>query len=1363
MLLGALGVAVATAVSRRRVAAELQRRNRALLVSEERHRLLLEQASDAILVADADTGLIIEVNRCACQLLGWEEKELIGRRHTTLHPETQRERIGSRFAAGLAPGEIIEYEGALVHRSGERVPVHVRASIVTAGAKRYLQAIIRDQRPRLQAEQAVRRSEAKIRGLYEHAPVAILEADFTRIGDWIEHLRREGVNDLVAHLGGRPAALEPIFSHIQITRANPAALRASGAPDFETFVARVGPAVVMNRDLRAFRLILEAIWQGRNEVVCDIRFARVDGTRGFGVLHWTAPRIDGRVDLEHSILVISDVSELRATEARLREVEDRWQLAVRALNVGIFEKNYVSGDIYLSDRWKEMIGFSPEELPDSSDEWQARIHPSDRERVIADLQSHLRGDNELYRVEYRILCRDGSYKWISSCGRAIFDADGHPLRLIGAHTDISERKASEQAIRDSEARYRRLFEDNPNPMWVYDAETLFFLAVNQAALRHYGYTEEEFLKLTIFDIRPEEEREKLRHHLDRWRTSHATGLVWRHSRKDGSEMLMRVRSHPHDFAGRRAVLSLAEDVTERHEAEQRLRQSEQRYRDLFENAAEGVYQSTRDGEFRAVNPALARMLGFSGPKHLLDHLRSATGLYVDPRRREAFFELLGTRDALTGFDSEVHCADGSSKWISENVRAIRNVRGEIVLLEGFVSDITERRRAEAAIRASEERYRVLFEHSPVAILEYDYRSVGDWMVRLRKEGVTHLSEYMDRHPEKLAAALLNVAVVGVNEEAVRLVRARSKQELLENLTGILTPDALSMRRQAFLAVWDGREEIEGEITLNALDGTVRRTYYRWWLPRLDGRESLEWTQVVLLDLTAVRSAEAELAAERERLRVTLRAMAEGLMTTDTHGVVQFMNEAAERITGWAAGSAIGRSVEDVCILRHEKTRAEVTLPVLRAISEHRVIDFPLQTTLASRLGGLCLVDGRCAPMHDLAGRAIGAVVVFRDVTERARLEAELLRSSKLEAVGILAGGIAHDFNNILTVVMGNVTLAMLDSVVMEAAGRWLGEAERGVMRARDLTQQLLTFAKGGEPVRKAVQLPEIVREAAEFALHGSKVRCEFSQTEDLWAADVDKGQIGQVVQNLVINAVQAMPEGGVVRIGLQNERVQAESTRPLALGDYLYLRFGDTGTGIRAEHLARIFDPYFTTKQSGSGLGLATVYSIVRKHQGHVEVESELGRGTTFHIWLPAAPHSRIEPTERVEEITTLSGRVLFMDDEETIRTLALSLLSRLGVEVTAVADGAAAVQEYVQARDAGAPFRLVIMDLTVPGGMGGREAMQELLRIDPHVRAIVSSGYSSDPVLSNYRAHGFRGMVPKPYRFSDLARTIRTVMEERL
>lgn len=376
----------------------------------------------------------------------------------------------------------------------------------------------------------------------------------------------------------------------------------------------------------------------------------------------------------------------------------------------------------------------------------------------------------------------------------------------------------------------------------------------------------------------------------------------------------------------------------------------------------------------------------------------------------------------------------------------------------------------------------------------------------------------------------------------------------------------------------------------------------------------------------------------------------------------------------------------------------------------------------------------------------------------ARLEAALSRASKLESLGLLAGGIAHDFNNLLTVVIGNLSLARLAGNLDPDTQHCLSESERAATRAKDLTQQLLTFAKGGEPIRKSTDLTEVVREATQFALHGAKVRCEFEIAPDLWPADVDPGQIGQVVNNLIINATQAMPGGGLVRIEMSNEVIQ-ESRQGLGSGRYLKTRFIDNGSGISPENLPRIFEPYFTTKQQGSGLGLATVYSIIKRHRGHVEVTSEIGVGTTFCVWLPAATEAPDLTAPKRDQAPAKTGRVLFMDDEEAIRMVAAAVLKRQGLEVTAVGDGAAVVREFQAARAAGRPFDLVILDLTVPGGMGGAEAMEKLRQLDPQVRAIVASGYSSDPVMANYQAHGFRGRVPKPYQASDLMSAVDAVL----
>jgi PAS domain S-box-containing protein len=815
--------------------------------------------------------------------------------------------------------------------------------------------------------------------------------------------------------------------------------------------------------------------------------------------------------------------------------------------------------------------------------------------------------------------------------------------------------------------------------------------------------------------------------------------------------------------GRWLVYGLVIDISALKEAEQVIRASETRYRDLFEGAVEGVFQSTPEGRFVSVNSSLARMFGCATPAEFLAWTENgAKSLYVVAGRREEFFFELGARDSVTDFQSEVRCRDASVKWISENVRAVRDADGRLLHVQGFITDVTERRRALMVIQESESRYRALFENIPVAILELDLRGLGRVLQRWHAAGVRDLTVHLASHPGEFSPLAASVRVAAVNETAVRLTHAESKTHLQSEIAGLFTTQGLGVLQRWLESIWQGHNDGEAEAELGDFVGGSHHTYLRWWMPRQAEWLQLEHAVVALVDLTELKSAEAALAAEKERLTVTLRAMAEGVITTDTRGSVLFMNRAAEELTQCVAAEAVGRPLAEICVLAGPRSDEAFVLPLARVLEERVLVDLPSQTRLTGRNGATYLVEGCCAPVHDAAGEIIGTVLVIRDVTVRQRFEQELERASRLESIGILAGGIAHDFNNILTAIMGNITLALLDAGGLATVERYLQEAERATLRARDLTQQLLTFAKGGDPVRAAVLLPEIIREVAEFALHGSRVKCEFNLPTGLWPADADRGQLGQVVQNLVINAVQAMPEGGSIRIGASNETVALDSQQPLRPGDYVHISVADMGTGIKAEHLARIFDPYFTTKQHGSGLGLTTVYSIIRKHQGHIEARSELGHGTTFHFWLPALREKEPGQVEdRDETVTPMKGRVLFMDDEESIIAMADLLLQRLGFEVELARDGAEAVRKFSEARAAGRPFDVVVMDLTVPGGVGGREAIDQLRRIDPNVRAIVSSGYSSDPVLANHRAYGFCGMVAKPYRVDDVARVLRTVLRE--
>jgi signal transduction histidine kinase/CheY-like chemotaxis protein len=382
----------------------------------------------------------------------------------------------------------------------------------------------------------------------------------------------------------------------------------------------------------------------------------------------------------------------------------------------------------------------------------------------------------------------------------------------------------------------------------------------------------------------------------------------------------------------------------------------------------------------------------------------------------------------------------------------------------------------------------------------------------------------------------------------------------------------------------------------------------------------------------------------------------------------------------------------------------------------------------------------------------------QEIAERERMEAELSRVQKLESLGLLAGGIAHDFNNLLGAIMGNISLAMLDVDPGNSAYQQLTKAERASFRAQELTRQLLTFSRGGAPVKRRITLPGIITESVGFSLRGSRVSHDLSIAADLWPVEADEGQMMQVFNNLLINADQAMPAGGSIRITAGNVELGPGEVPSLAAGRYVTITVRDEGTGIPRDHLDRIFDPYFTTKQKGSGLGLAATYSIIRKHDGHITVTSELGKGSVFRIYLPAS-EGEVAPPPRQEKFMRGSGTVLIMDDDEDMRKTTGDMLMRMGYTVDYAEEGNAAIAKYREARAAGSSFAAVIMDLTVPGGMGGKEAIGKLLEIDPAVRAIVSSGYSDDPVMADFRAYGFRGVAIKPYRIRELSEVVASVI----
>ncbi len=521
---------------------------------------------------------------------------------------------------------------------------------------------------------------------------------------------------------------------------------------------------------------------------------------------------------------------------------------------------------------------------------------------------------------------------------------------------------------------------------------------------------------------------------------------------------------------------------------------------------------------------------------------------------------------------------------------------------------------------------------------------------------------------------------------------------------------------------------------------------------------------------ALRAANIQLQEDIEQQQLTDKALREseakyrGLIESASDAIFVIDYENGKIIDVNRKGlELLGRTTDEIIGMHysqlHPQDEADKYVWLFRKFASH--------LTLPDIAYHVLHKDGDRIPVEistsimDLEGRKI-IQGIFRDIRERLKIEEEMQKAERLESVGVMAGGLAHDFNNLLTSILGNISLAKAFAGPDNKVFARLTESEKAIMRAKDLTQQLLTFAKGVNPITKTVDLSSVLVESAGLVLGGANLQCEFSIPENLWPVEADLGQINQVIHNLVLNAFQGMPEGGVCRLEAENILVREGDSIPLPDGRYVKISVHDNGSGISPEHLKKIFDPFFTTKKSGTGLGLPTAYSIIKKHGGLLQVDSEVGRGSVFHIFLPFSGKTLFAATPEKTRSRPVTGRnrVLLMDDDETVRQMAAELLPHLGYEVETAKEGKEVLELYKKGLEQDQKFAAVIVDLTIPDGMGGKDTMVELKKLDPDVIAIVSSGYDTDPILANFAAYGFAAVLPKPYTAEKLDATLAGVLQ---
>ena len=672
---------------------------------------------------------------------------------------------------------------------------------------------------------------------------------------------------------------------------------------------------------------------------------------------------------------------------------------------------------------------------------------------------------------------------------------------------------------------------------------------------------------------------------------------------------------------------------------------------------------------------------------------------------------------------------GEIRVVHEKCEHIKDVSDQIVCSVGMVQDITERKRAEEALRDSNEKLNALIRSSPLAIIALDPEgNVTLWNPAAEKMFGWEEKEVMGRF------------LPFVPEEKMSEHRALRKRVL---------------SGEGFYDVEACRQKKDGSDIYIAISTA----------PMKDATGRINGIMSVSVDITERKLAEEEL---EKSYNIINRSPAVAFLWKNEEGwPVEFVSDNVQEVFGYTVEEFKSGKIAYAEIV-HPDDLERVSGEVATYSEEKDREEFThIPYRIVTKDGKEKWLDDRTYMQRDEKGMVTHYQGIVLDITERRSLEAHLQHAQKLESIGILAGGIAHDFNNLLSVIMGNIELAKDDMKPEVGISEFLAGAEKASFQAQELTKQLITFSKGGAPVKKIDSIGELVKETTNFSILGANVKCEFSIPHDLWLVDFDEGQMKHAINNIIVNAVEFMTDSGTIDVKAENFNVTTEQGLPITAGKYIKISIRDQGVGIPAEHLSMVFDPYFSTKemgiQKGMGLGLTTTYSIINRHDGHITIESERGVGTTFALYLPVYEKDvrELKPVEilKPEKPAIRTGRILVMDDEEMIRNLSRQVLSRLGYEPELVKDGAEAIELYRKAMETGEPFDAVILDLTVKGGMGGKDAVKALLELDPQVKAIVSSGYSNDPVMTNYRAYGFIGALPKPYSKKDLSDMLNQVL----
>ena len=899
--------------------------------------------------------------------------------------------------------------------------------------------------------------------------------------------------------------------------------------------------------------------------------------------------------------------------------------------------------------------------------------------------------------------------------------------------EMEERNKCDQVLRESEEKYRFLAENMVDLVWTLDPNfrTTY---VSPSVEKVLGFTADERKRQSLEEMIPPESvlkvQERLMEEIERDKEGdvdldRAITMEIEYYRKDGSMIWMEnrvkmLRDSRKAFAG---LIGVSRDISDRKRAEQELEKSRREWEGIFQGIGHSTLILNADQRLVHANNATEKATGKTETELIGKKCYEIFHHTDEPPEGCPFKKMIASGHLET---VEIEALGGA---YLVSCTPMVDEKGRIEKVIHIATDITERKKAEDALRASE------------LWLQNIFNSLEDVTLVIS----------------------LDKKILQINEAGKKIL-GYSEEEVIG-----LSPEVFHVDHEHFVEfvnrvsqAFSMGKGVNFEFESKRKNGEIFPSEHTLTLLK-DGQGMPLGILSVARDITERKKAEAALKASEEKYRDLVENINEVIFAFDTTGTVIYISPAIENITGYTPSEAMGKSV------------MEFLHPDDRAVLAERLKEFilsggiqPGEYRVINKTGDIVWIRSSSQPVIE-DGKIVGVQGVITDISQSKRMEAQLRQAQKMEAISTLTGGIAHDYNNLLAVIMGNLSLAREEAEAHSLMMEFLRQAEQASSKAKDLTHRLMILSQGGYPMKERGSIGRLL-ELIQGEMQAHEASTTFSIQDDLWPVAYDSRQMHFAIKNVLINAVEAMPRGGKITVQAKNQVVEDKGqTSPFILkeGKYVRISVKDEGEGIPEEHLSKILDPYFSTKergaQKGMGLGLTTAYAVVQKHGGHMVVNSTIGVGTTVTLYLPASDFGLKE-----EEVLTQSAirnpkseirKVLVMDDEESLRYLARMMLERLGYEVETVKDGVEAIETYKKNMTSGSPFDAVILDLTIKGGMGGDDAIKELIKIAPDVKAIVCSGYFNDPVLAHYAEHGFCGAMAKPYQMKDLDRVLKEIL----